>query len=60
MYVCPVFCLCIAFPFTPTLGGGDAKVYLITVEPNLACSLGLLGIIGFTILLLLLRIGIIP
>ena len=51
LYVCTVICTCIAFPFISTLGGGDIKTYFVTVQPNLAFNLSLLGILGFTILI---------
>ena len=47
-----VSCTCIALPFTYTLGGGDVKAYFFIVQPNLVPNLGLLGILGFNILLL--------
>ena len=43
---------CIDFTSTPTLGGCVVKAYFIIVEPNLTRNLGLLVILGFTILLL--------
>ena len=50
LYICLVICPYIAFPSIPTLIGGNVKSYFIIVEPNLTRNLGLLGIIGFTIL----------
>ena len=49
MSVCTLICLCTTLPFTPTLGGGGVKTYFIIVEPDLACNIGLLGILGFNI-----------
>ena len=48
--VCPDVCLCISLPFTSTLGGGEVKEYSIIIQPNLKYHLGLLGILGFTLL----------
>ena len=52
MSVCIDVCLFIALPYTSTLGGGDVNEYFIIAQPNLTRNIGLLGIIGFTILIL--------
>ena len=53
MSVCINLCLYITLPLNSTLGGGNIKAYFIIVQPKLAHHLGLLGILGFTILLTL-------
>ena len=49
--VCYNVWMCITMPFTSTMVGGYVKIYLIIVQPNLACHLGLLCILGFTLLI---------
>ena len=50
VYVCTSICLCIAFSFASSLGGGYVKAYFIIVQPNLARQLVLLGIPWISIL----------
>ena len=48
--VSPVVFRCITLPITSNFGGGYIKAYFIIVQPNIACHLGLLGILGFAML----------